>query len=102
MLIFIPVVSKQLQTYLMPAEGKILQKQNQIISTKQAANFSISYCCKLISLVVFVDPIHVNSKEEKQHNAPFAEFNAYMESLIVCHLLNHETPVSTIKCLYGM
>ena len=63
----------------MRAKGKILQKQNQIISTKQATDVSIFCCGKLISLVAFVDPIHVNSEEEKKQNAPFAEFKANME-----------------------
>ena len=61
-------------------EGQILWKMKQIISTKQAIGFSISYRGKLINLVAFVDPIHVNNEEEKKQNAPLPEFNAYMES----------------------
>ena len=38
-------------------------EENQIISTKQATDFSISYRGERINLVAFVGPIHVNNEE---------------------------------------
>ena len=64
----------------MSAESQILLKQNQNINTKQATDFAISYHGKVINFIAFVDPIHVNNKDEKKQNAPLLEFNTYMES----------------------
>ena len=85
----------------MCTEGQILEKQNQIISTYQASDFSISYCGKLISLIAFVDPTHVNNEDEKQ-NAPLAEFNAYMESFDCFPFTQPQNSSQHHRMRYGM
>ena len=72
MLIFIPAVSQAAAKLSNVAEDQILWRQNQIISTKQATDFAVSDRGTLISLPAFVNPIHVNNKEEKKQKRTLA------------------------------
>ena len=56
-----------LQSYLMRAGGQILWKKAEPTHLRIADdyNFAISNRGTLISLAVFVDPIHVNNEKER-------------------------------------
>ena len=78
MLIFIPAVSQAAAAKLLNvAEDQVLRRQNQVISTKQATDFAVSDRGTLISLAAFVNPTHVNNKQERKQNALLPVLHAY-------------------------
>ena len=68
---------------------------------QQATDFAISTHGTLVTLVAFVDSIHVNNEKKKRQNAPLPEFNAHIEKLQLLAIYLNINLLSEVEWLNG-